>query len=158
MSTIAHLNITTWLEHDANAEHYYGKLTWPESDFNGHQLQHILTAREAAYLNKKIGRLGLNAEYGAGGEHSGFNSEAAVRKAALEKYKELCPDADFLIEGDPVYAEPQQILAGDETIMAAANELYEEFEALNGYADPKNYAKASDLSKKWKECFEAATP
>ncbi len=155
---IAHLNITSWEGISIGAEHYYGKLTWPESDWSGYELQHILTSREAAYLNKKVGAMGMSVAYKAGEEHPGFGSEAAVRKAALEKYKEQCPDADFLIVGDPAHAEPHLVIAGDEQIMVAANKLYKEFEAMNGFAEPENYGKASALSKRWSDCFEEPQP
>lgn len=124
----AYLEIRSYIGVSFGAQHYYGEMRC------GHKrvdLKHRMSAAQAARLNKAHDWKGYKA--GSLSEH--FESKEQLIAVAVESYKEHFPEAILLVQGSPVYAEPQPCLAGEPALMEKINRLAAELkaeEAKNG--------------------------
>ena len=140
------------------ASHYYGTLNWDKHETGEFglpergdiDLEHTLTKREAAELNKDS-----LFDYGwkAGSNYHGFSSEEAVIKEGIKVFKEQFTSEDILVLGDHVVADPQRILVGPQDVMDFVNPLVDEKEKIGSYE--KSPERTDELFKifikYWKE-------
>jgi hypothetical protein len=155
---VVYLEITSWVGTYAfGASHYYGTLkkSVPKSEkypfyLETHDLEHKLTKREAAEMNKNSM---FDYNWRAGGLYHGFSSKEAVIKQGIEEWKKYFPDADILVLGSYGTADPQLILEGPKDLMDFVNPLAEEAERIGGYEGDK--VRMEELFQKfykyWKE-------
>ena len=159
---VAYCSITTWVGTSAlGAQHYYGRIVFSDVSEN---LSYILSESDAIEHNKKARDNGRSHfEYVSPGESSeSFYTKDDVRKEAIKCFlagempdhwdgkKLSLKGALFLIEGSPMVAQPQLILAcipGLEVETKALNDL---FLAGKGWWWDTGFNKALDsLSNRW---------
>lgn len=151
MGRIVYIEISSFEGMSPGAEHYYGHLRG--SSFGDVvYLYRPLTESETAYLNKKDGRI----SYYPGEESERFDDENGVIEAAKKKFSELIIDG-VLIEGSPVIASPQRIVAVSGAryaeFMRRGNELFTERDAMdinNTYDEDRTF----ELCEEWDELIE----
>jgi hypothetical protein len=148
---VVYLTIRTYIGTLAyGASHYYGALNWgtDEKDDIGLpkrgdiDLEHTLTKREAAALNKDSL---FDYNWKAGGKYHGFSSEEAVTKEGIKVFKALFTPDDILVLGDHVVADPQRILVGPQDVMDFVNPLVDEKERIGSYE--KSPERTHEISK-----------
>jgi hypothetical protein len=128
-------------------QHYYVHIVFGGDRFD---LYYELTTRQAAALNKTDSRgMSIDNVWSKGDRTSRYVEKEHARREAMKQWREMCPDAKALIEGDYVVAEPQMILDGlGHVVEGAANYLFEQCERL-GWWDKGNDAEVKRLSTKW---------
>lgn len=136
---IVFLCISDFIGISPGAEHYYGSLQYDSGFDNEYKerrvvrLEHPLSREEVRTLNRKneIRMPGLGPAYKVGDESENFVSEKQLMDWAISKYKEIHPDAEYLVVGAPGTLDPFMVIAGDdEAVIGEANRLFEEYEAL----------------------------
>ena len=129
------------------AKHYYAHI-----NFNGerHDLYREITTREAADLNKADNAmLGGLLHWAPRDQSSRYLDEDHAVREALKQWREMCPDARVLIQGDYCVAQPQLVLDGlGEVVTGAANYLFNKCEEL-GWWDEGNEDEVKRLDEKW---------
>jgi hypothetical protein len=125
----AYLTISTWQGVAFGAVHYYGKLFF---DDNEHELKHPLTKEEAQELRESrpdlYDRKFLRVK--SGELFAGFWTKEEIPAFAIEKYKEIFPDAVGLILGSNMSGDPQPIIDGVPTFAKQVNKLVKKVEKL----------------------------
>jgi len=83
------LKITTW-RGVIGATHYYGKLREYDAEWNVEDLRvkHLLTAEQAAFINKQDGMVGKSFAYETGDPSERFDDEESVKEAAIQMARE----------------------------------------------------------------------
>jgi len=142
---IAYLEINSWVGISFNAEHIYGKL---HIDGETIELERKISKEEADILNRKdaasLGESFFNLK--EGDYTIRYNDESELVKDAIKNAIER--DVDVLIEGCPVYVEPQKVLYSKTFSMFDANEIFNKFDRLSW--DKENEEEEKNfLSKKW---------
>jgi hypothetical protein len=124
---IVYCEMKTWVGSAIvwSAAHYYAKLVCGKEQ---EELWFILTADEAAALNKSDEDDDGAPPYKEGDGSSRYLSEDRLKARAIAKYKEVFPGATILVYGEKCAYEPQIILDGPPELMAAVNALVAEGE------------------------------
>lgn len=149
---IAYLGLTSFIETNPIASHYYADITFQDEKYD---LLHKLSRREAADMNKSDGKKADNTlSWSPGDELSRYTSKDDAVLHAKRQWRKLVPDAQVLIEGSAAYAEPQLVLDGlaPETT-EELNKLYQECEDL-GWWDDGNTKEVKAISKRWHDVIK----
>lgn len=154
-NNMAYLSITTWVGTAAwGATHYYGKITCGQEKI---EVERVLSEKEAAELNasEKETHPISAFQYEAGDKTERFTSEKALIDAAKAQYKELFPQAEFLILGDSYVSQAQPIIAGDMDRLEVKriNEIHEEGESISGW-DGSQRKRMRIITDEWRELFK----
>lgn len=150
-----HLEITNF-HFSIGGEHYYGKLVGDVGDEYTHvKLEHALTAKQAAYLNKKDGATCSFGRVRKGDKTGRFDTKDAIRTAAKKVWKSAFPAGVVLIEGSRCSADPHPILVGPADLKQRVNEMCEEAEAFGRWEGDEG--KMEMLCKEWGSLMKEAT-
>jgi hypothetical protein len=107
--------LRSWRGISLGAIHYYGSLNLSTNHDCKVDLIRVLTvsgARELTKLQNDNSLFGNKFTWRVGDETKCFDNEDDVIAAALSCYRKHFPKAKRLVLGDPIYCEPEKILAG----------------------------------------------
>jgi len=146
-----YLKITSFRGLSLGAVHYYGELR-ARNPYRCVELSNTLTVASAKRLNKQRRDefRGEDWNYRVGMKVNGFDTQQEIIDLAIKTYKTHFQDATILIRGDPVYAEPQEIIDGKRSVIVKANKLcnkYKEYE--------KDYRMADSICDEWDKLIES---
>ncbi len=149
-----YLKITSFNSISFGAIHYYGQLETSNFAANEIVLEHKLTAKECAHLNKNSGFRSKLGYYRQGDFSYRFESLDKLREIAVKVFNEKLPHNNILVVGSRVCAKPMEVIAGlDKEKMAKLNALHEKCKLL-GWWDEGNSVKVGDLVTKWDNLLE----
>lgn len=143
--TLVFLSMMSWSDiAAAHAEHVYGSLQGNHTRTE-YDVYRILSESDAIEINQKDNNRSVAFGFGcpaftwkAGSKYTGFDTETTVIEQAKTIWKDLFPEAKFLILGSSHVASPQEIIAGD-----LDNPIVEKINALvKEYKDPNKMKKA----------------
>ena len=147
MSAI-YLKITSWAGISIGAIHFYGELR-ARNPYRVIELKRTLTTASARRLTKQHGK---DFQYRVGYQTIGFETEQEIIDLAIKTYKTHFPDATILIRGDPVYAEPQEIIDGKKSVIVKANKLRDKYKE---YEKAYRYRMADFICNEWDKLIES---
>ena len=150
--SVAYLTLTSFEGVLAFASHYYATIKYRDEE---HDVEHKLSSREAADMNKTDGRSGVETPWSPGDSTSRYRSKDDAIKHALLTWRELVPNAKVLILGSLVYSEPQPILDGLSEIAKDLNDLHQQCEDL-GWWDGSNKPDVLAATQLWEELINNA--
>ena len=150
MSAI-YLKITSWAGISIGAIHFCGELK-ARNPYRCIELSNTLTITSAKRLNKhrRDDFRGEDWNYRAGMKVNGFDTEQEIIDLAIKTYKTHFPEATILILGDPVYAEPQEIIDGKKSVIVKANKLRDKYKEYE-----KDYRMAKSICNEWDKLIES---
>jgi hypothetical protein len=141
-SKVVYLNITSYY---IVGRHYHGQLKQRAGTHRTVDITKILSAAEAAWLNR------TGDHYTEGSETSRFTTTSELTEQAKEIWLDYFPEARVLMIGDTDIREPMKIVAHinmDTEIVAVLNSIFENCEKL-GWWDKGNEQECGRLSKRW---------
>lgn len=141
---IIYLKITSYKGFLAIASHYYGTLIQAYGERKRVEVQYRLSAA----LARKMTREDEGFTWREGSLTTRFESREDIVPAAIELYEERFPDADLLILGSNITAEPRPILVGPSPLKERVTDIYEQCENL-GWWDGPNQKECEKLSDEW---------
>lgn len=156
---VVFLEISSWVGISIGAVHAYGKLVWHDGAELKHlELEHPMSAKEAAYYNKEMAARGYNSCRKKPGDPStDFSDDAAVIRAAKATVRRLWLDGrTWLILGSCGTMSAQPVLVWPSHLRAQAGrstKLAEEWKRIGGYEG--NDRRAGQIDKEWQRIFYA---
>ena len=126
MSDKAIIDITCWAV-SLGGEHYTGRIGWSGRCSTYIDVEHNMSSRMAAALNKKDGC----SYYRSGDETGRFETESSLIKKGIELALARHPDTKYVLVGGGSSAQPiQMVWCADESLMSKANKIWKEMDAL----------------------------
>lgn len=140
---IIYLKITSYKGLLAIATHYYGTLIQAYGDQDRVEVEYRLSAARA----RKMTREDEGFTWREGSLTTRFESREDIIPAAIKLYEKF-PDADLLILGSNMLAEPQPVLIGPSPLKEQVTMMYERCEEL-GWWDGPNEAECQEIDREW---------
>ena len=146
----AYLKITTWADSAVvYATHYYGKLVFGEEEV---EVLYKLSKAEAKKLTEgeQYRMIPSEIKYRTGEKSGRFMDRGKLLSCAIKLFMQDKRGYDTLLVGDSAICDPLEMIAGPKKVMEEANVLYQEFEALDGWAcEKEDESKVQSICDEW---------
>jgi len=142
---LVYLDISTYQGY--GGWHYYAEFrtVYPD-ERRTMELQYTLDVHDAARFNKD--EPGAYKAYRPGQKSKRFESLEKLYREAVRQWRDIFPDGDLLLVGEPSSAGPKPILDGDAGLSARLNPMAEECDAIGWYGHGQD-ERIEQLSISW---------